>query len=197
MGNYLYSECSICGSWGGHNIMCRKFYYEKETKMETKVSFNNFVTNNFSIREREEMENLPFSEVLKKLNNAAKLFENGLRDGSGREPVQKQWRAQDSSVEKKLLMGIENAEGETYHMDNTVNSPSHYNKGSIEVIDFIEDQGMGEDFCAGNAIKYLCRANHKGNKLEDLKKAKWYVNRLVQIEMKKVDNEQYQGSSRQ
>ena len=60
-----------------------------------------------------------------------------------------------------------------------VNSPKHYNQGSIEVIDFIEDIGMGEDFCAGNAIKYLSRYKFKQNPLEDLKKSKWYIERLI------------------
>jgi hypothetical protein len=62
----------------------------------------------------------------------------------------------------------------------SVNHPSHYNQGQIEVIDYIEDIGMGEDFCAGNAIKYLSRYKYKEKPLEDLKKAKWYVERLIQ-----------------
>lgn len=61
----------------------------------------------------------------------------------------------------------------------TVNHPSHYNQGNIEVIDYIEDLGMGEDFCAGNAIKYLSRYKYKEKPLEDLKKARWYVDRLI------------------
>jgi hypothetical protein len=60
-----------------------------------------------------------------------------------------------------------------------VNHPSHYNQGQIEVIDYIEDIGMGEDFCAGNAIKYLSRYKYKEKPLEDLQKAKWYVERLI------------------
>lgn len=59
----------------------------------------------------------------------------------------------------------------------TVNSPEHYNKGKIEVIDFIEDQKL--DFALGNAIKYICRANHKGNRKEDIKKAVWYLERKL------------------
>lgn len=61
-----------------------------------------------------------------------------------------------------------------------VNHPDHYNQGKIEVIDYIEDIGMGEDFCAGNAIKYLSRYKYKNKPLEDLKKAKWYIERLIQ-----------------
>lgn len=62
-------------------------------------------------------------------------------------------------------------------MADAVNHPAHYDVGKIEVIDFIEDQRLG--FHEGNVVKYLCRAPHKGNELEDLKKALWYLNRLV------------------
>ena len=58
-----------------------------------------------------------------------------------------------------------------------VNSPAHYNRGKIEVIDFIEDQGL--DFCLGNAVKYISRAGHKGDRVEDLEKAIWYLQRSI------------------
>lgn len=58
-----------------------------------------------------------------------------------------------------------------------VNHPAHYNAGKIEVIDVIEDMGLG--FSTGNAFKYIARAKHKGRELEDLKKAAWYVIREV------------------
>ena len=57
-----------------------------------------------------------------------------------------------------------------------VNHPSHYNKG-IETIDYIESWNM--DFNIGNVIKYVTRAGHKDNKLEDLEKAKWYLEREI------------------
>lgn len=60
----------------------------------------------------------------------------------------------------------------------TVNHPAHYNSGKIEVIDFIEDQQLG--FNLGNSLKYLCRAEHKGSEVEDLKKAIWYLTRELQ-----------------
>lgn len=60
-----------------------------------------------------------------------------------------------------------------------INHPSHYTAGRIESIEFIEDQGHGRGFCYGNALKYLTRAPHKGTELEDLKKALWYIQRLV------------------
>ena len=58
-----------------------------------------------------------------------------------------------------------------------VNHPSHYNQGKIEVIDAIEDWDL--NFCEGNVVKYVARHRHKTEPLEDLKKAKWYLNRLI------------------
>lgn len=60
-----------------------------------------------------------------------------------------------------------------------VNHPSHYNQGSIETIDFIEDQHF--DFHIGTAIRYLCRAGHKWNETEDLEKAIWYIQRKIDL----------------
>lgn len=62
---------------------------------------------------------------------------------------------------------------------DTVNHPSHYNEGKIEVIDYIEDQKLG--FHLGNAVKYISRAGKKDprKKLEDLKKAAWYIQREI------------------
>lgn len=60
-----------------------------------------------------------------------------------------------------------------------VNHPSHYNAGKIEVIEAITDWGLG--FCDGNVVKYVARFRHK-NGVEDLKKAAWYLNRLIQQE---------------
>lgn len=65
---------------------------------------------------------------------------------------------------------------ETPKPTDKVTNPTHYNTGNIEVIDFIEDQGLG--FKDGNVVKYVCRFRHK-NGLEDLKKAKWYLERLI------------------
>lgn len=65
---------------------------------------------------------------------------------------------------------------------NVIDHPSHYNRGKIEVIDFIEDQGLS--FHLGNVIKYVARAGSKGDKLEDLKKARWYLDRYINEVMK-------------
>lgn len=58
--------------------------------------------------------------------------------------------------------------------------PAHYKAGDFECIDVIEALGHGHSFCIGNAIKYLFRADRKPNGLEDLKKARWYVDRAIE-----------------
>ena len=65
-------------------------------------------------------------------------------------------------------------------MKEKVNHPDHYNSGQYEVVDVIDDAGCGEGFCLGNALKYILRARHKENYVEDLKKAKWYLEYLIQ-----------------
>jgi hypothetical protein len=56
-----------------------------------------------------------------------------------------------------------------------VNHPPHYTAGGIETIDFIEAKKLGYNL--GNVVKYITRADHKGDRLENLKKAQWYLNR--------------------
>ena len=66
---------------------------------------------------------------------------------------------------------------------NNVNHPSHYNKGNIECIDaMVSAYGKDtvSDFCICNAFKYIWRYKYK-NGIEDLKKAQWYLNKIVEL----------------
>ena len=63
------------------------------------------------------------------------------------------------------------------HSSENVDHPSHYNMGKIEVIEAIEDWKLG--FHLGNAIKYIARAEYKKDKIENLKKAIWYLQREI------------------
>ena len=66
---------------------------------------------------------------------------------------------------------------------DAVNNPSHYASGDIECIDAIEASMSREAFCGylkGNVQKYMWRYEKKINPVEDLKKAQWYQNRLIQ-----------------
>ena len=61
---------------------------------------------------------------------------------------------------------------------DAVNHPEHYKVGGIETIDFIEAKSLG--YHLGNVVKYITRADHKGSKQEDLRKAHWYLTRAIE-----------------
>jgi hypothetical protein len=62
--------------------------------------------------------------------------------------------------------------------EDVVNHPSHYKVGGIETIDFIEAKQL--NYHLGNVVKYITRADHKGSRLENLKKAEWYLKREIE-----------------
>lgn len=78
-------------------------------------------------------------------------------------------------------------------MADNINHPGHYTTGSIEVIDFIEDKGL--NFNLGNVIKYVVRNGLKRSvgksmqqkALEDLKKARWYLDREIATREKMME----------
>ena len=75
----------------------------------------------------------------------------------------------------------ERAGKEAYGNLDVVNSPSHYNQAGIECIEAIAaatDNGF-EYYLQGNIIKYIWRYRYK-NGIEDLKKAQWYLNKLIE-----------------
>jgi dCTP deaminase len=70
-----------------------------------------------------------------------------------------------------------------------VDHPKHYNMGAIETIEFIDQVCAhyrgDEAFSIGSALRYLARAPHKNAKLEDLKKAAWYINHVIRLDENK------------
>ena len=65
---------------------------------------------------------------------------------------------------------------DAYKEEDPVNAPKHYNVG-LEPIEAIESWKLGYNL--GNVIKYVARADHKGKRIEDLKKARWYLDREI------------------
>ena len=113
-------------------------------------------------------------------------------EGCGTTFIHKKEKAQGrwpkySKVHKKKEVAVEPVaqtikESEVKNLElpkqeDIINHPSHYTRGKIEVIDFIEDQQL--PYHLGNVIKYIARAGYKGDKLEDLKKARWYLDRYI------------------
>jgi len=68
-------------------------------------------------------------------------------------------------------------------LTDNVNHPAHYTLGNIECIEAIES-ALGHSgflaYCKGNAIKYLWRAGSKNDMVEDLSKARWYINKSIE-----------------
>jgi hypothetical protein len=77
---------------------------------------------------------------------------------------------------------------ETKKQIKIVNHPAHYGgeENTYEAIKVIEAWEL--DFHLGNVIKYISRAGKKGSKLEDLKKAQWYLNRVIEKQTKALQN---------
>lgn len=69
----------------------------------------------------------------------------------------------------------------TIRMNDPIHHPAHYTQGSVEVWDFIHEQGL--DYFLGNAMKYICRAGKKSpeTKVEDILKAISYLEKEVKI----------------
>jgi len=87
-----------------------------------------------------------------------------------------------SDITYAITMGrakerIESSQDYSIPTNDPVNHPSHYKVGGIETIDFIEAKKL--NYNLGNVVKYLTRADHKGNRLQDLRKAQWYLEREI------------------
>ena len=65
---------------------------------------------------------------------------------------------------------------------DAVTKPQHYNTGGIEAIDYIKQQ-LGDGFieyCEGNTLKYLHRWRYKEHPVQDLSKARWYLDKMIE-----------------
>lgn len=116
-----------------------------------------------------------------KINDATEsewnaLYHNGMYDtGKLSTPEKAAYKTNLKSYEQYRVETVENL-----HYD-PVDKPEHYNKGTIEAIDYIKMQ-LGEQtvaYCEGNVLKYMHRHRYK-NGVEDLKKAQWYLNRMIE-----------------
>lgn len=68
----------------------------------------------------------------------------------------------------------------------------HYQQHDIEPIDVIEEYELG--FHLGNALKYILRAEYKGTKVEDLEKARWYIDRALALATQEENDKERRGN---
>ena len=102
--------------------------------------------------------------------------------------LQSFWRSEKEIQE--LKKEIEQVINEEYEKDSSIDkdkqdmiNPSHYKKGGIEAIDYMKAKSTPEEFKGHlrlTALKYLSRYGQKDNGLQELEKAKWYLDRLIQ-----------------
>ena len=100
------------------------------------------------------------------------------RDGTWTHKIPMQ-RAIENPVFEAIAVVTTNesiADKLTPPVDN-VNHPAHYKVGGVETIDFIEAKQL--NYNLGNVVKYVSRADHKGDRLENLEKARWYLEREI------------------
>ena len=95
----------------------------------------------------------------------------------------------DMGDDSPVLFNEQTGEVTPLHVD-VVNSPPHYKTGGIEAIEGIE-ASMGPEayagYLKGSVTKYLWRYEKKGKPLEDLKKARWFLDRLISLRERKAD----------
>ena len=81
-----------------------------------------------------------------------------------------------STILFSIFLGWSRGGDKMEEVNKNVSHPSHYNQG-IEAIDIIESWDL--NFSLGNAIKYILRSPYKGKQIEDLEKARWYIDREI------------------
>jgi len=94
-----------------------------------------------------------------------------------KKPAAKYDEAWDSAVAKSSVMPLLPPAPVMIYGPDMVNQPPHYTYGGIETIDFIEAKDL--NYNLGNVVKYVTRSGHKGTRIEDLKKAVWYLEREI------------------
>lgn len=113
--------------------------------------------------------------------------DNGFKFGTTGEPSGTDWLSRIIAQRERVAEAYDHLNdfplvSEKYPNRDVVNHPSHYTQGGIECIDAIKAATVGKEpmeaVCVANIVKYLWRYEEK-NGLEDVKKARWYLERLI------------------
>ena len=126
-----------------------------------------------------------YSEIVEKINSLADVLNEVNEDNYMSFKVQDTLCRviQEANRVNTYIRHYKNKQGKDILMfkieeKEMVNHPSHYNMGKYEAIDVIEDWNL--NFNLGNAVKYISRAGHKDDIVQDLKKSLWYIEREIQ-----------------
>ena len=189
------SECAINNSENGSFICYSKWdEYPNDIERNYEIIFGNTEDT-----EEEEVEKkIEHEEEKMTIEEKAKMIEKHCNSmpscsacpiGSkyGRFVCFSDWEDYPNDIEKNYEIIFGNAEdtGEEKKSEDMVNHPSHYTHGGVECIDAITSalssyEDSVDSWLVGQVIKYLWRAPLKGKYEEDIKKAQFYLNRLVE-----------------
>lgn len=156
---YLYHNDEILK---GDEVLDKENYFYKfnlQEILEENWNFNKFIE---YLKKEKNIEIIDFKILQKRMTGTKDKLQTNIKTMS--------------DEEKENFIKIHRAK--IQQKKEAVNHPDHYNTGKYEVIDVIEDWKL--NFNLGNVIKYVSRADHKGNKIEDLKKALWYLKREIE-----------------
>lgn len=100
------------------------------------------------------------------------------------------WKKKMGEIDERIEKAVNTIED--LEEDDIVNHPGHYETGKFECIEVMQE-ALGADavknFCVCNAFKYLYRHKRK-NGLEDIKKAKWYIDKLLELSEENIDDKE-------
>lgn len=94
--------------------------------------------------------------------------------------VLRNYKAKKKARKSKIIKAVEEMKQALDVVEikaDPVNHPPHYRTGGVETIDFIEAKDL--NYRLGNVVKYVSRAGRKGDPLQDLEKAAWYLQREI------------------
>ena len=96
--------------------------------------------------------------------------------------TQEEWNKVNRKKDWEWMDEVSNVGDKPDNKPDMVNRPAHYNNGNMECIDAIRGMLTHDEYIGylrGNALKYNWRCRYKGKPIEDLRKARWYEERLI------------------
>jgi hypothetical protein len=148
----------------------------------SKITYSDFIASLESTEQPEINENINYEEVVKSRAKHAvcSVDMNGMYCVRYDNFVTEKFEDKLSAWKFAYYMMLQWDKNKTYteQVIDMVNRPPHYTVNGIEVIDVIENYKL--NYKLGNVVKYILRADLKGNRLQDLKKALWYLKREIE-----------------
>ena len=186
------SECAINNSEDGSFVCYSKWdEYPNEIEKNYEIIFGNAEDTEEKKKTEDEEEKMTIEEKAKMIEKHCDSMPScsacpiGSKDGSF--VCFSDWEDYPDDIKKNYEIIFGNAEDteEEKKADDMVNHPSHYTFGGVECIDAITSalssyKDSVDSWLVGQVIKYLWRAPLKGKYEEDIKKAQFYLNRLVE-----------------